>query len=165
MPYRIFSAWRVLTHLVGFHRSRAPLFAASGKGEQIAQLILHAQQLATRARVVAFRGALREIEQQSAQPCRQRSAAAPEQPAQPLRMRFEEPVEDLVLERHDRLEAPRIALPAAASEKLSIDAPRIVALGGEHVQAAELRDAGPEPDVRAAAGHVRGRADAPGLPR
>src|SRR2546430_11809984 len=61
---------------------------------------------------------------------------------------------DLVLERDDCLEAAPTALAAAATEELAVDAPRIVTLGGEHVQAAELGHARCKPDIGAPPGHV-----------
>ena len=49
----------------------------------------------------------------------------------------------------------RVALAAGAAAKLVVDPARLVALGAEHVEAAELADAVAELDVDAAAGHVR----------
>src|SRR3954471_8794122 len=71
--------------------------------------------------------------------------------------------DQLILGAHDRFTAARVALPAAAAEELPVDAPRIVALGADDVQAAELDDAGPELDVSAAPGHVGRDRDAPAL--
>src|SRR5579862_4717438 len=48
-----------------------------------------------------------------------------------------------------------VALAAGAAAKLVVDAPRLVPLGREHVQAAELRHALAELDVDAATRHVR----------
>ena len=49
----------------------------------------------------------------------------------------------------------RVALTAGAAAELVVDPARLVALGAEHVQPAELEDALAELDVDAAAGHVR----------
>src|SRR5262249_7831412 len=48
-----------------------------------------------------------------------------------------------------------IALAARAAAELVVDAARLVALGAEHVQPAELADGVVDLDVDAAAGHVR----------
>ena len=64
-----------------------------------------------------------------------------------------------ILERHEELRAARIALPAGASAQLSIDPAALVPVGADHVQAAELGDAGAETDIDAAAGHVRRNGD------
>ena len=58
-----------------------------------------------------------------------------------------------------------VALAAGAAAELVVDAPRLVALGAEHVQAAELDDALAELDVDAAAGHVRRDRDRADLAR
>ena len=46
----------------------------------------------------------------------------------------------LVLERHEEARRARIALTASAAAKLVVDAPRLVALGAQHVQAAQQSD-------------------------
>ena len=48
-----------------------------------------------------------------------------------------------------------VALAAGAAAQLVVDAPRLVALGAEHVEAADLAHAFAELDVDTAAGHVR----------
>ena len=65
--------------------------------------------------------------------------------------------------RDEELRAARIALPAGAAAQLVVDPPALVPVRADHVQTAELRDAWPELDVDAAAGHVRGDRD--GAPR
>ena len=60
----------------------------------------------------------------------------------------------------------RVALAAGAAAELVVDAPRLVPLGAEHVEAAQVDDALAELDVDAAAGHVRrdrDRADLAGV--
>src|SRR4029079_1469905 len=59
-----------------------------------------------------------------------------------------------------------IALTAGAAAELVVDPSRLVPLGAEHVEAAQVDDAVAELDVDAAAGHVRrdrDRADLPGV--
>ena len=56
-----------------------------------------------------------------------------------------------------------VALAAGAAAQLVVDPARLVPLGGEHVEAAELDDALAELDVDAAAGHVRRDRDRAGL--
>src|SRR5688500_2887011 len=127
------------------------LFGTSGEGEQVAQVVVDAKQLAARPRVMALGGALRQADEQPAEPaCRARGEAL-RKAAQPRGMAAEHLVHQLVLERDDGLVAAGVALPAAAAEKLPVDAPGVVALGSEHVQAADIRDAGAKADVRAPA--------------
>lgn len=57
-------------------------------------------------------------------------------------------MKDFILQGHDDLEASGIALASAASEQLPVDAPGIVALGGEHVESAHFGHARSKPDVR-----------------
>ena len=52
--------------------------------------------------------------------------------------------------------AAGVALTAGTSAQLVVDAPRLVALGADDVQAADVGDAFAEHDVDAAAGHVGG---------
>ena len=85
-----------------------------------------------------------------------------------------EEAHQVVFERQEELRRARIALTTRAAAQLAIDAPRLVALGADDVQTADLhrrrsslpsgsftfdgfglRDAGAEFDVGAAAGHVR----------
>jgi len=54
-------------------------------------------------------------------------------------------------------------LAGAAAAQLAVDAARLVALGADHVEAADLVDAGPEFDVGTAAGHVGGDGDGAAL--
>ena len=58
-----------------------------------------------------------------------------------------------------------VALAAGAAAELVVDAARLVPLGAEHVEAAELEHALAELDVDAAAGHVRRDRDRAGLAR
>ena len=74
-----------------------------------------------------------------------------------------EEAHELVLGREEEARLARVALAAGAAAQLVVDAARLVALGAEDVQAAELAHAVAELDVDAAAGHVgrdRDRADA-----
>ena len=61
-----------------------------------------------------------------------------------------------VFERDVEARRSRIALTARAAAQLIVDAPRLVALRADDVQAAVARDAVAELDVGAAAGHVGG---------
>src|SRR5581483_7143889 len=61
--------------------------------------------------------------------------------------------------------AAGVALAAGTTAKLVVDAARLVALGAEHVQAADLAHAFAELDVDAAARHVRRDRHRAGLPR
>ena len=77
-----------------------------------------------------------------------------------------EQADHLVLRRQVEAGLAGVALAAGAAAQLVVDAPRLVALGAEHVQAAEIGHALAELDVDAAAGHVGGdrdRAQLPGL--
>ena len=65
------------------------------------------------------------------------------------------PHENRILVRDEELRAARIALTAGAAAQLVIDAPAVVTIRADDVQPAELGDASPEPDVHAAARHVR----------
>ena len=67
-----------------------------------------------------------------------------------------EEAHEVVLQRDEEVRRAGVALARAAAAQLPVDAARLMALGGQHVQAAQLGDAGPEFDVGAAAGHVRG---------
>jgi hypothetical protein len=69
----------------------------------------------------------------------------------------------IVFQRSDHLAAARVALAAGAAEKLSIDAPGLVELGGDHVEASDFCDALTEDDVGAAASHIGSHCDAPAL--
>jgi hypothetical protein len=71
----------------------------------------------------------------------------------------------IVLQRNEKVRRAGVALARAAAAQLAVNAPRFVAFGAEHVQAADLRDAGAEFDVRAAAGHVGGDGDGAALAR
>ena len=67
-----------------------------------------------------------------------------------------EGLDDLVLERDEELGEAGVALAGAAAGELAVDPARLVALGADDVQAAQLGDAVAELDVGAAAGHVGG---------
>ena len=69
----------------------------------------------------------------------------------------------IVLQRNEKMRRAGVALARATAAQLAVNAPRLVALGAEHVQAADFGDARPEFDVRAAAGHVRGDGDGAAL--
>src|SRR6266508_3027127 len=66
-----------------------------------------------------------------------------------------EEADEVVLTREVEPRLAGIALAPRAAPELVVDAPRFVALGAEHVEAAEVDDALVELDVDAAAGHVR----------
>ena len=76
-----------------------------------------------------------------------------------------EQAHDLVLAREVEARLAGVALAARAAAQLVVDAPRLVALGAEHVEAAELEHPVVELDVDAAAGHVRRDRDGAGLAR
>ena len=65
-----------------------------------------------------------------------------------------EGLDDLVLERDEELAVAGVALAGAAAGELAVDPARLVPLGADDVQAAQLGDALAELDVGAAAGHV-----------
>ena len=65
-----------------------------------------------------------------------------------------EQAHELVLGREEEARLAGVALAAGAAAQLVVDAARLVALGAEHVEAAELGHAVAELDVDAAAGHV-----------
>src|SRR4029077_11614324 len=66
-----------------------------------------------------------------------------------------EETDDVVLAREVETRLARVALAARAAAKLVVDAPRLVPLGAEHVEPADVDHAVSELDVDAAAGHVR----------
>ena len=72
-------------------------------------------------------------------------------------------LDQFVLQAHEDLAAARIALARAAAEKLTIDAPGLVHLGHDHVQAAGRERFRRQLDVGAAARHVGRHGDASGL--
>ena len=76
----------------------------------------------------------------------------------------EEP-DEIVLSGEVEARLARVALAAGASAKLVVDPARLVALGAEHVEAADLADALAELDVDTAAGHVRRDGHGTGLTR
>ena len=74
-----------------------------------------------------------------------------------------EQAHEVVLAGEVEARLARVALAAGAAAELVVDAARLVALGAEHVEAAELAHLVVDLDVDAAAGHVRrdrDRADA-----
>src|SRR3989454_4093681 len=113
--------------------------------------------------MMSLGGALREAEEQRSEPARHQLVLSPEALDEARGVPGEKLVHDFVFERYGRLIAARIALPPAAAEKLAVDAPCVVPLGREHVQAADLGNFGAETDVGATAGHVRGDGDAAAL--
>src|SRR2546425_374627 len=60
----------------------------------------------------------------------------------------------IVFERNEEVRRTGIALARATTAQLPVNAPGLVAFGGEDVQTAQIGDARTEFDVRAAAGHV-----------
>ena len=74
-----------------------------------------------------------------------------------------EEAHEVVLGRQEEARLAGVALAAGAAAQLVVDAARLVALGAEDVQAAELDDALAELDVDAAAGHVGRDRDRAGL--
>src|SRR5690606_37811059 len=74
-------------------------------------------------------------------------------------------LQEVVLCACEHLCDARISLPGSAAEELAIDAPAAVRLGCDDVEPAILRDAAPEMDVGAAAGHVRRDGNSARLPR
>jgi hypothetical protein len=75
-----------------------------------------------------------------------------------------EALEQLIVERNDRLVAARIALASSPSVQLAIDAMRFVILRKDDMQAACLRDGGVQLYVGAAASHVSGDGHSARLP-
>ena len=67
-----------------------------------------------------------------------------------------EQAHQIVFERDEKVRGTGIALARATAAQLAVDAAGFVALGADHVQAAEFGHARPEFNVGAAAGHVRG---------
>ena len=65
-----------------------------------------------------------------------------------------EQADEVVLRREVEARLARVALAARAAAELVVDAARLVPLGREHVEAAQVDDAFAELDVDAAAGHV-----------
>ena len=66
---------------------------------------------------------------------------------------------EVVLEAHIKAGAAGIALTGAAASELAVDAAGFMALGAEHEEAANFRDALAEFDVGATASHVGGNGD------
>src|SRR5260370_22506970 len=63
--------------------------------------------------------------------------------ADPLRRRAED-LHQVVLERNEALARAAVALAAGAAAQLVVDAPALVALGADDVQAADVRHAPPD---------------------
>src|SRR5688572_11295480 len=76
-----------------------------------------------------------------------------------------EQADELVLAREVEARLAGVALAARAAAQLVVDAPRLMALGAEHVEAARLDDALTELDVDAATCHVRRDRHGPELAR
>ena len=76
-----------------------------------------------------------------------------------------EEADEVVLRGEIEAGLARVALAAGTATQLVVDPARLVPLGAEHVEAAELADAVAELDVDAAAGHVRRDRDGAGLAR
>src|ERR1044071_6485969 len=68
-----------------------------------------------------------------------------------------------VFQRHDHLIAASITLTTAASEELSIDAPRFVTLRANYVKTAALRYPRTQADVGSPPGHIGRHRDLPWL--
>ncbi len=76
------------------------------------------------------------------------------------------PADEIVLEADEEPAGPRVALPPGAPAQLVVDAPALVPVRAEHIEAAQRRQpaakrrvASAEDDVGAAAGHVGGDRD------
>ena len=76
--------------------------------------------------------------------------------------------QQVVLEAHEEPRLPGIALTPGAAPELKVDAPALVPVRADDIEAAERRDrvavrsvCAAEPDVGASAGHVRGDGDRP----
>src|SRR5581483_3548125 len=76
-----------------------------------------------------------------------------------------EEADEVVLAREVEARLTRVALAAGAAAKLVVDPARLVALGAEDVEAAEVEHAVTELDVDAATGHVRRDRHRAGLAR
>src|SRR2546425_8789553 len=107
-------------------------------------MLVQLEQVAADAGVKSFGTPLGATNGESAEP--------PHDPL-PARCREGEPSpeaavggEELVVERHHRLVAARIALPGTAPEELTVDPACLVPLGGDHVESSEGGDAGGERD-------------------
>src|SRR5207247_8622597 len=74
-----------------------------------------------------------------------------------------EQAHELVLAGEVEARLAGVALASRAAAELVVDPPRLVALGADDVEAAELEHALAELDVDAAAGHVRRDRDRTGL--
>src|SRR4051812_44413484 len=68
---------------------------------------------------------------------------------------------NLVLDRYDHFTAAGIALSCAAAKKLAVDAPRFMIFGKNDMETAAFGNAGTEPNVSSASGHI-GRHGHPG---
>src|SRR5579859_5480600 len=86
------------------------------------------------------------------------------QPADPVRRRPDD-LHQVVFERDEEAAGARVALTARAAAELVVDASRLVALGADDVQAADVGDAGTKHDVGSAAGHVGRDGHTTRLPR
>jgi len=67
-----------------------------------------------------------------------------------------EDAHQVVVEAQEELAGAVVALASGAAAQLVVDAPGLVALGAQDVQAPDLGDALAKLDIRAATGHVRG---------
>ena len=67
-----------------------------------------------------------------------------------------EETHQVVFERDEEMGRTRIALTRAAAAQLAVNAARFMALGAEHVQAAQLGNPGSQFNVGAATRHVGG---------
>ena len=72
--------------------------------------------------------------------------------------------EQVVLEREKKVGGTFVTLPGATAAQLTVDAARLVPLGGDDVQPADRLDAFAKLDVGAPAGHVGGDSHRPLLP-
>src|SRR5919204_952162 len=84
------------------------------------------------------------------------------QPADAVRRRAED-LHEVVLEGDEELARAGVTLAAGTTAELVVDAPALVALGADDVQAARFLHAGAEHDVGASTGHVGGDGDGLGL--
>ena len=120
-------------------------------------MLVHAQQIAAHACVRPLGGALSAAQRHAADPRRHTIAAREE-------TRHTRPApaigdDELVLHGRQRLVAAGVTLAPAATEELTIDATRLVTLGGDDVKASTIRHAESQPDIGSPAGHVRRHGD------
>jgi len=127
-------------------------------------LVINPQEVTAHTGMPAFGDALRKTYQSCPKPVWHWPSCPPKAHAQPRNVPAQDVLNNFIFKRHDRLEATRITLTPTAAKQLPVNAPGLVSLGGEHMQATDLRNAGRESDVGSATGHVGGHCDSPPLP-